>query len=238
MRSWRCLTGCLLAVLCSLLASHRPTAALTVHLVPHTHDDVGWLKTFEQYYVGLNNSLQQAGVQYILDSTVAALIANPNRKFIYGEQAFFSRWWRYQTEETKQAVRQLVAERRLEFVNGGWCMHDEATTHYIDMIDQTTLGHLFILAEFGELVSRHTHQSKLAPHTVPSVACVPSAHFLLRLCVPFSDFLARSVGQPARRLADRPFRPQCHPRLTPHCRSRPRRHLLLQVRLSRPLYTT
>ena len=29
-------------------------------------------------------------------------------------------------------------------------MHDEATVHYIDMIDQTTLGHLFILAEFGE----------------------------------------------------------------------------------------
>jgi len=29
-------------------------------------------------------------------------------------------------------------------------MHDEATTHYIDMIDQTTLGHQYIRAEFGE----------------------------------------------------------------------------------------
>lgn len=27
-------------------------------------------------------------------------------------------------------------------------MHDEATTHYIDMIDQTTLGHQFIKKEF------------------------------------------------------------------------------------------
>ena len=134
----------------SLLSPPSLTSALTVHLVPHTHDDVGWLKTFEQYYLGLNNSLQQAGVQYILDSTVAALLANPKRKFIYGEQAFFSRWWKYQSEATKASVRRLVAERRLEFVNGGWCMHDEATTHYIDMIDQTTLGHLFILNEFGE----------------------------------------------------------------------------------------
>lgn len=28
-------------------------------------------------------------------------------------------------------------------------MHDEAATHYIDMIDQTTLGHRFIKKEFG-----------------------------------------------------------------------------------------
>ena len=68
---------------------------------------------------------------------------------MYVEQAFFQRWWRQQSEATRDLTRRLVASRQLEFVNGGWCMHDEASTYYVDMIDQTTLGHKFITLEFG-----------------------------------------------------------------------------------------
>ncbi|XP_065631801.1 probable alpha-mannosidase At5g13980 [Quercus suber] len=122
---------------------------LNVHLVAHTHDDVGWLKTVDQYYVGSNNSIQGACVQNVLDSLVPALLADPNRKFIYVEQAFFQRWWRNQGEIIQNVVKQLLSSGQLEFINGGMCMHDEAATHYIDMIDQTTLGHRFIKEEFG-----------------------------------------------------------------------------------------
>ncbi|KAL3655096.1 hypothetical protein CASFOL_000882 [Castilleja foliolosa] len=122
---------------------------LNVHLVPHTHDDVGWLKTVDQYYVGSNNSIQGACVQNVLDSLIPALLADKNRKFIYVEQAFFQRWWRNQSKDMKKTVKTLLNSGQLEFINGGMCMHDEATTHYIDMIDQTTLGHRFIKDEFN-----------------------------------------------------------------------------------------
>lgn len=122
---------------------------LNVHLVPHTHDDVGWLKTVDQYYVGSNNSIQGACVQNVLDSLIPALLADKNRKFIYVEQAFFQRWWRNQSPAMQSTVRQLVNSGQLEFINGGWCMHDEAATHYIDMIDQTTLGHRYIKQQFN-----------------------------------------------------------------------------------------
>ncbi|CAK9186898.1 unnamed protein product [Ilex paraguariensis] len=122
---------------------------LNVHLVAHTHDDVGWLKTVDQYYVGSNNSIQGACVQNVLDSLIPALLADKNRKFIYVEQAFFQRWWRDQSEAVQSKVKQLVSSGQLEFINGGMCMHDEAAPHYIDMIDQTTLGHRFIKDEFN-----------------------------------------------------------------------------------------
>jgi lysosomal alpha-mannosidase len=64
--------------------------------------------------------------------------------------AFFWRWWNEQNDQTKLVVRELVKEGRLEFVIGGWCMNDEATTYYNDMIDQQYLGFKFILEEFGE----------------------------------------------------------------------------------------
>ncbi|XP_057543590.1 probable alpha-mannosidase At5g13980 isoform X1 [Amaranthus tricolor] len=122
---------------------------LNVHLVPHTHDDAGWLKTVDQYYVGSNNSIQGACVQNVLDSLIPALLADKNRKFVYVEQAFFERWWRDQSEAMQHIVSDLVKSGQLEFINGGMVMHDEAATHYIDMIDQTTLGHRFLKKEFG-----------------------------------------------------------------------------------------
>uniref|UniRef100_A0A8D3DGP9 Alpha-mannosidase n=1 Tax=Scophthalmus maximus TaxID=52904 RepID=A0A8D3DGP9_SCOMX len=122
---------------------------LNVHLVPHTHDDVGWLKTVDQYFYGDRNDIQHAGVQYILDSVVDQLLKNPDRRFIYVETAFFYRWWKRQSSGEQQTVKQLVNEGRLEFVNGGWCMSDEATTHYSAVVDQMTMGLRFLNETFG-----------------------------------------------------------------------------------------
>ncbi|XP_025771568.1 lysosomal alpha-mannosidase [Puma concolor] len=123
---------------------------LNVHLVAHTHDDVGWLKTVDQYFYGIHNDVQHAGVQYILDSVISSLLVEPTRRFIYVEIAFFSRWWHQQTNATQEVVRDLVRQGRLEFANGGWVMNDEAATHYGAIIDQMTLGLRFLEDTFGK----------------------------------------------------------------------------------------
>ncbi|GFY87906.1 glycosyl hydrolase family 38 protein [Actinidia rufa] len=109
----------------------------------------GFWWTIDQYYVGSNNSIQGACVENVLDSVVVALRRDPNRKFIFAEMAFFQRWWETQSVEIQEEVKKLIDAGQLEFVNGGWCMHDEATTHYVDMIDQTTLGHRAIKKQFN-----------------------------------------------------------------------------------------
>lgn len=60
--------------------------------------------------LAVRNDIQHAGVQYILDSVIPELLVDPSKRFIYVEVAFFARWWELQTEATRQAVQQLVAE--------------------------------------------------------------------------------------------------------------------------------
>ncbi len=75
-------------------------------------------------YFQARDSIQLAGVQYILDSVVDELRKNPDRRFIYVETGFFWRWWTNQDEETKSTVQALVQSGQLEFIGGGWCMND------------------------------------------------------------------------------------------------------------------
>ena len=134
---------------CSFNGTVKDEEKLQVHLVPHTHDDVGWLKTVDQYYYGSKNYIQQACVRNILDSVISQLRENPSRRFIYVEIAFFERWWNEQSDAMRAEVKKLVQEKRLEFINAGWCMNDEAATHYNAIIDQMTYGLNFVEKTFG-----------------------------------------------------------------------------------------
>ncbi|XP_048480276.1 lysosomal alpha-mannosidase [Plutella xylostella] len=137
--------------LCSFQSCNQvKEGVLNVHIVPHTHDDVGWLKTVDQYYYGSRNNIQKAGVQYILDSVVKELWEDPKRRFIYVETAFFWKWWNKQNDATQQKVKTLVKEGRLQFIGGAWSMNDEATTHYQSTIDQFTWGLRKLKDTFGQ----------------------------------------------------------------------------------------
>lgn len=68
----------------------------TVHLVCHSHDDVGWLYTLEQYFYKMNENRGRSmfgGVQLILTTVIDGLLSNPQRTFAWSEVKFFQMWW-------------------------------------------------------------------------------------------------------------------------------------------------
>ena len=89
---------------------------------------------------------------------------DPGRKFIYVEQAFFTRWWDEQTDAKKADVRGLVERGQLEFINGGWSMHDEGLSSllfplfslFIADFSPTRLSLIFFSSLFSlPVVHRH-----------------------------------------------------------------------------------
>lgn len=66
---------------------------ITVHLVGHSHVELGRVKTLEQYFSGTEHQLSSANVELILDSVVDQLTRRNQTKFAFAEMKYFSMWY-------------------------------------------------------------------------------------------------------------------------------------------------
>ncbi|XP_065140174.1 alpha-mannosidase 2 [Paramisgurnus dabryanus] len=115
--------------------------SLQVFVVPHSHNDPGWLKTFDDYY--------QDQTQHILNNMVVKLHEDNRRKMIWMEISYFSKWWESIDEQKRDAVKRLIENGQFEVATGGWVMPDEANSHYFGLIDQLIEGHQWLEKNLG-----------------------------------------------------------------------------------------
>uniref|UniRef100_A0A8C7TE32 mannosyl-oligosaccharide 1,3-1,6-alpha-mannosidase n=1 Tax=Oncorhynchus mykiss TaxID=8022 RepID=A0A8C7TE32_ONCMY len=114
---------------------------LQVFVVPHSHNDPGWLKTFDDYY--------RDQTQHILNNIVVKLHEDSRRKMIWSEISYFSKWWDNIDNQKRDAVKSLFEQGQLEITTGGWVMPDEANSHYFALIDQLLEGHQWLERNVG-----------------------------------------------------------------------------------------
>ena len=73
------------SMLCAMVYSAAAATAASVptrvHIVAHTHDDPGWIKTADGYF--------DSEVHTLLSNTMNALLANRSRVFHYVEMIYF-----------------------------------------------------------------------------------------------------------------------------------------------------
>lgn len=109
---------------------------LTVIIMPHSHNDPGWQKTTNEYYTDQT--------KHIFVNMVNKLTEHPDLTFVWAETIYFAMWWNELEDAVKVHVRRLIRRGQLEIVLGGWVMPDEASSHYVSVVDQLVEGHQWL----------------------------------------------------------------------------------------------
>ena len=133
----------LFGILATAEANSSTDSSRTIFLsvVPHSHDDSGWLETYNNYY--------KSKVRHILTSVVDQLASHSSKRFTWDNISFFQRWYDHLDEEGKSKFAHVLASGQFEFVGGSWVQSDEATVEFQSLLENYDTGLRFLRENFG-----------------------------------------------------------------------------------------
>ncbi|RVE53098.1 hypothetical protein evm_002195 [Chilo suppressalis] len=137
--------------------------SLHVILMPSTHVDSIWKRSFEHYHVN--------SVKKILSNVVKKLHFYTNFTFTWHEVSHLSQWWKKTTPRNRSIFRKLLKSGRLEITTGGWVETEESTSHLFGLVHQLIEGHQWL--------KRHLNYSPKVGWSSNSVTHSPTFVYLL-----------------------------------------------------------
>jgi len=146
-------------VFCSFFAllyflQYHLLAMTDLHIVINSHLDLTWGMHFSEIYYGTGGGTWYwVCVKCLYDDLMTSLSENSERKFTISE-TYFTHLFYYETlagdEVKRQKLKDLFKNKQFIFGQSGLCIHDQATTHYDEIIDQLTFGLRFAFELFHE----------------------------------------------------------------------------------------
>ncbi|WAR13872.1 MA2A1-like protein [Mya arenaria] len=117
----------------------------------------GYVRTYREYY--------NEFTRHILDLLMKKMNEFRDATFVWTEICFLQEWWEEQTAATRELLKQLVKEGRLEISPGGWVVADEASVPYTAYLDQLSEGRNWVKRNIGTLsdISFGLDQFTLSP---------------------------------------------------------------------------
>ena len=110
------------------------------HFVMHSHDDLGWLRTLEEY--------QSQAINPILSSTIDTLLKDPKATFTWCNIGFLYNYLQKFPQEIGK-FQAAIKSGQLYVVNGGIAVHDNACVHLDDMLTNYEFGREFLQTKLG-----------------------------------------------------------------------------------------
>ncbi|KAI8323178.1 hypothetical protein GQ54DRAFT_116086 [Martensiomyces pterosporus] len=136
---------------------HRLPQNLTLHLLPHSHSDIGWNLSFQDYYA--------SSVHAVMRRAAVELWKRADRRFTWGDLAFVHMWMADEGDKPnsvlpgddsrltwRQVLAELMRRGQWEFAGGTYVSPDEGLTTWWAHNSIVDLGHRVLARELNSSV--------------------------------------------------------------------------------------
>ena len=114
--------------------------SLNVFIIPHSHNDLGWVETAEDCYL--------TKVRFQLDNMLTMLSSSLTYKFSFSEMYYLSRYIKDFPEQIP-VIKNFISQGRLEIVGGGWAQNDEGLVDFEIALRNIEAGFEFLHRKLG-----------------------------------------------------------------------------------------